>query len=120
VEASRNVRVEVARGIIEYSEVIQPLPLFRMNAGTTSSTLAVQITRVRPTSISTEPSADEINPGVIFTGRSWLGDRPSVLMSVFHIRYGEIHFQRQQQQAMAGQSFLFVAADENLHLVNFG
>ena len=62
---SRTLRVDVARGIIPYSEVIQPLPLFFMNDGTVSSTLAVHITRVRPTSINTEPSAELINPGVI-------------------------------------------------------
>jgi hypothetical protein len=62
---SRTLRVLVARGIIPYSEVIQPFPLFLMNDGTVSSTLAVQITRVRPTSISTDPSAELMNPGVI-------------------------------------------------------
>jgi hypothetical protein len=59
-EASRMVRVDVARGIMEYSDVIQPFPLFFMKLGTVSSTLAVQITRVRPTSINTDPSAEEI------------------------------------------------------------
>ena len=44
--------------------------LFRMKGGTTSSTLAVQMTRVRPTSINTEPSAWLMNPGVIRTDRS--------------------------------------------------
>jgi hypothetical protein len=45
---------------MEYSDVIQPFPLFFMKLGTVSSTLAVQITRVRPTSINTDPSAEEI------------------------------------------------------------
>ena len=48
---------EVARGSMPYSAVTQPLPELRRNGGTRSSTLAVQITFVRPTSISTEPSA---------------------------------------------------------------
>jgi hypothetical protein len=68
---------------MEYSDVIQPFPLFRMNGGTTSSTLAVQITRVRPTSISTDPSANMMKWGVICIGRSWSGIRPSVRMSSF-------------------------------------
>ncbi len=55
--ASRCVRVLVARGSMPYSAVTQPLPLLRRNGGTRSSTLAVQITRVRPASISTDPSA---------------------------------------------------------------
>jgi len=66
---SRGVLVFVARGIIEYSEVIQPLLVPFRNDGTVSSTEAVQITRVRPTSINTDPSACEMNPGVIFIGR---------------------------------------------------
>ena len=56
-EASRCVRVDVARGSMPYSAVTQPLPLLRRNGGTRSSTLAVQITLVRPASTSTEPSA---------------------------------------------------------------
>src|SRR5688572_29734249 len=80
VEDSRVVRVDVARGIIAYSEVTQPLPLLRRNGGTVSSTLAVQITRVRPTSIRTDPSAELMKPGVIFTGRICSGLRPSVRM----------------------------------------
>jgi hypothetical protein len=54
---SRCVRVLVARGSMPYSAVTQPLPVLRRNGGTRSSTLAVQITLVRPTSISTDPSA---------------------------------------------------------------
>ena len=42
---SRCVRVLVARGTIEYSDVIQPLPCPLRNCGTASSTDAVQITR---------------------------------------------------------------------------
>ena len=60
-----------------YSLEIQPLPELRMNDGTVSSIEAVQMTRVLPTSISTEPSAVEMNSGVSRTGRSWSGERLS-------------------------------------------
>jgi hypothetical protein len=60
-----------------YSLEIHPLPEFRMNCGTDSSIDAVQMTRVLPTSISAEPSAVVMNSGVIFTGRSWSGERLS-------------------------------------------
>ena len=56
-EASRAVRVLVARGSMPYSAVTQPLPLPRRNGGTRSSIEAAQITLVWPTSMSTEPSA---------------------------------------------------------------
>jgi hypothetical protein len=69
IDDSRGVLVLVARGIIEYSEVIQPLFVPLRNWGTVSSTVAVHITRVFPTSINTDPSAWEMNPGVIRTGR---------------------------------------------------
>jgi hypothetical protein len=49
--------VLVARGSIPYSAVTQPFPVFLRNGGTRSSTLAVQITRVRPASMKTDPSA---------------------------------------------------------------
>jgi hypothetical protein len=48
-----------------------------MKGGTRSSTLAAQITRVRPHSISTEPAGKSWKLGVICTGRSWSGARPS-------------------------------------------
>jgi len=57
VLASRVVRVFVARGSIPYSAVTHPFPVFLRNGGTRSSTLAVQITRVRPASMNTDPSA---------------------------------------------------------------
>ena len=57
LDASRVERVLVARGSMPYSAVTHPLPVLRRNGGTRSSTLAVQITFVWPTSISTEPSA---------------------------------------------------------------
>jgi hypothetical protein len=61
-----------------YSALIQPFPLLRMKAGTVSSTEAVQITRVFPTSINTEPSAVLMKSGTIFTGRNWSGARLSL------------------------------------------
>jgi hypothetical protein len=63
------VRSSVARGNIPYSLVTQPLPLPFKNEGTPSSTVAVQITRVFPSSMSTLPSAVEIKSGVIFSCR---------------------------------------------------
>ena len=54
---SRGVRMLVARGSMEYSEVIQPLLLPFKKTGTVSSTVAVQITRVCPISIKADPSA---------------------------------------------------------------
>ena len=74
------VRVDVARGIIAYSEVTHPFPELRRNVGTVSSTLAVQITRVLPTSMSTDPSAAWMKCGVILTGRICVALRPSVRM----------------------------------------
>ncbi len=49
-------RVVVDRGSMPYSAVTQPFPELRLNGGTRSSTLAVQITRVLPASMRTEPS----------------------------------------------------------------
>src|SRR5207248_1880428 len=54
---SRAVRVEVARGSIEYSAVTQPLPVLRRNGGTEDSTLAAHRTWVFPTVMRAEPSA---------------------------------------------------------------
>ena len=44
--------------------------------------LAVQITLVLPISMRTDPSACGMKLGVILTGRSWLGVRPSALMKL--------------------------------------
>ena len=71
------MRVSVARGSMPYSLETQPLPLLRRNAGTDSSTEAVQMTRVLPTSMSAEPSAVWMKSGRIATGRSWSGARLS-------------------------------------------
>jgi len=54
---SRAMRVPEDAGSMPYSAVIQPLPVPRRNGGVRSSSFAVQMTRVSPTSISTEPSA---------------------------------------------------------------
>ena len=62
----------VARGSIPYSAVTQPLPLRYRNGGTFSCTEAVQMTRVSPTSMSTEPSACLMKFGVI-------DDRPELV-----------------------------------------
>src|SRR5262249_22618577 len=111
---SRGVRTLVARGIIEYSEVIQPLPWPFRKAGTDSSTDAVQITRVLPISINTAPSACPMNPGVSRTERNWSVARPSTLISI-DVGDGEIHRKGKQKQAMSGEGLLFNAADQNLY-----
>src|SRR5262245_3860310 len=88
---SRGVRVEVARGSMEYSAVTQPFPEFRRNGGTDSSTDAVHNTRVFPISISADPSAVRRYAGVTFRGRIWSGDRWSIrIRLVFPI--SAIHF----------------------------
>src|SRR5205807_2824502 len=56
---------------------IHPLPVPFMKPGTLSSMEAVQITRVFPTSISAEPSAVEMNSGIMLTGRICSGWRLS-------------------------------------------
>jgi len=56
--ASRWLRSVPALGSIEYSAVIQPPPLPRIQPGTRSSIVAAQITRVSPTRIRTDPSAN--------------------------------------------------------------
>jgi hypothetical protein len=89
-DASRCVRVEVARGSIPYSAVTQPLPLLRRNGGTRSSTLAVHITRVRPASMSTDPSACIVKDGVIRVGRSCPGARPSSRVMVIGLHPSEV------------------------------
>src|SRR5712664_1304559 len=68
----------VERGSIPYSPDIHPLPELRKNAGTVSSTDAVQMTRVLPISISAEPSAVEMKSGTMLTGRICSGVRLSL------------------------------------------
>jgi hypothetical protein len=76
-ETSRELRVWVARGSIEYSAVTQPWPLSLRKGGTRFSTLAATSTRVSPTSICTEPSANLRAPVRIWTGRRASAARPS-------------------------------------------
>ena len=54
---SRGLRAPVDAGNMPYSAVTQPRPLPDSHRGTPVSTLAVQITCVRPTEISAEPVA---------------------------------------------------------------
>ncbi len=74
---SRALRSPVEAGSIPYSAVTHPLPRPRIQAGTFSSTEAVQMTRVRPTEMRALPSAVSTNPGRISIGRSWSARRPS-------------------------------------------
>src|SRR5690349_14977337 len=110
--ASRWVRVEVARGSMPYSAVTHPFPVLRRNGGTRSSMLAVQITFVRPTSMSTDPSACARNPGVIVVGRGSAGERPSM-----RVMYDPVHALRERmtQVHMTRECVHFLAVDENLH-----
>src|SRR5450759_3804968 len=112
VLASRCVRVFVARGSMPYSAVTQPFPVLRMNGGTRSSTLDVQITRVRPTSISTDPSACARKPGVIVVGRSCEGERPS--MRVMNNPFQALG-ERMPQVDVTCECVDFLAVHENLH-----
>src|SRR6478672_11888998 len=75
-EASRSLRVLVARGSMPYSAVTQPSPLPRRKPGTRFSTLAVHSTRVSPKATSTDPSAWRVKPRVIDTARIWSAARP--------------------------------------------
>src|SRR5690606_9740800 len=75
--ASLGVRSCVDRGIIPYSAVTHPWPVPRSHAGTFSSMVAVQITRVSPTEMSTEPSACLTNPRSMRMGRISSTLRPS-------------------------------------------
>ena len=75
VQRSKQNRKRVVRGKVEGGSMadaleIHPVPLLRRNWGTLSSTEAVQITRVLPTSMRAEPSAVEMKSGVMLTGRS--------------------------------------------------
>ena len=56
--ASRWLRSVPARGSMLYSAVTQPAPLPRIQPGTRSSIVAAQITRVSPTRMRTDPSAN--------------------------------------------------------------
>ncbi len=68
-EESENL-YNVALGNMAYSAVTQPVPLPLRKGGTLSSTLAAHNTRVLPTSISADPSANLWTPGVMLTGLS--------------------------------------------------
>jgi hypothetical protein len=58
-----------------YSAVTQPRPLPDIQRGTPASTLAVQITCVRPTEISAEPLAGGTKSAMQETGRASSGAR---------------------------------------------
>src|SRR4051794_24767451 len=95
-----------------YSAVTHPLPLLRRNGGTRSSMLAVQMTRVRPTSMSTDPSAWARNPGVSFVGRSCEVERPSLrVMNHPFKALGE----RMPQVDVTGERVDFLPVDEDLN-----
>jgi hypothetical protein len=76
---SRCERVSVAAGIIAYSPVTQPSPVWCRKGGTRSSILAVQRTRVSPISTSTDPGGCLRKPGVSLIGRNSSSVLPSCL-----------------------------------------
>ena len=79
--ASRELRVWVERGSMEYSPVTQPSPLPRNHGGMRSSTLAVHSTRVSPKLIRHEPSACLVKPVSIVIARISSGARPEGRMN---------------------------------------
>src|SRR3954468_9937412 len=92
---SRWLRVWVARGSMAYSAVSHPSPLSFLKGGTRFSTLAATSTRVSPSEISAEPSANLRTPVSMRTGRRASRARPSgrgegvVLMAGHSIRQQE-------------------------------
>jgi hypothetical protein len=78
-DTSRRMRSGEAPGSIEYSAVTQPLPLPRIQRGTSSSMYAVQSTLVRPAVMSTEPDAASVKSRSMVMSRSSSGARPSAL-----------------------------------------
>ncbi len=78
--ASRPTRSGDEPGNIEYSAVTQPLPLLRIQRGTSSSMLAVHSTRVRPNVTSADPSAISVKSRSNVIGRSSSACRPSDLV----------------------------------------
>src|SRR5439155_18390173 len=95
-----------------YSAVTQPLPVLRKNGGTRSSTLAAHTTFVRPTSMSTDPSACARKPGVMRVGRSWVEERPSVRV----MRYPfEALGERMAEVDVSGERVGLLAVNQDLH-----
>src|ERR687891_1299620 len=79
---SRRLRSPVEAGSIPYSAVAQPRPWPDIQRGTSSSTLAVQITRVPPASMRHEPLAVRTKPGTMLMSRRSPGERPSLRRSL--------------------------------------
>jgi hypothetical protein len=73
---SRALRSPVEAGSIPYSAVTQPSPEPARQRGTPTWADAVQMTRVSPAAMSTEPVAGGTKPGRIDTGRRPSGPRP--------------------------------------------
>ena len=73
---SRRLRVLVDAGSMAYSALTQPAREPLRQAGTPSSTVAVQMTRVSPNSARHEPSAFFMMSRVSLAGRIWSAARP--------------------------------------------
>ncbi len=74
---SRRMRSGELPGSIEYSAVTQPLPLPRIQRGTSSSIDAVHSTWVPPKVTRHEPDDIVVKSRSKLIGRSWSGWRPS-------------------------------------------
>ena len=85
---SRPIRSGDEPGSIEYSAVTQPLPLPRIQRGTSSSMEAVHSTRVPPKVTSTDPPAASVKSRSNVMGRSSSGWRPSWRMAGLLVREG--------------------------------
>src|SRR3954468_21081814 len=114
-EASRCIRVLVARGSMPYSAVTQPFPLLRRKGGTRSSTLAVQMTLVCPALISTDPSAWIVYSGMRLVSRSWLAGRWSDRMTGSLLDPREIFRERTPEIDVTRERVHFLAVNEQLH-----
>src|SRR4051812_3950405 len=79
---SRLIRSGELPGSIEYSAVTQPLPLPRIQRGTSSSTDAVQSTRVLPKLTRHDPADMAVKSRSNVIGRSSSGARPSARVAV--------------------------------------
>ena len=77
---SRRIRSGDDPGSIWYSAVTQPLPLPRIQRGTSSSIDAVHRTRVRPNDTSTDPGVMSVKSRSNVIGRSSAAVRPSTRM----------------------------------------
>jgi hypothetical protein len=88
---------------MEYSAVSQPLPEFFRNAGTPSSTVAVQMTFVFPISMRTEPGGYFRKSLTIFNFLISFGLRPLALiigLAPIFAYFGNLYSQQQTAKTL--------------------